>query len=332
MVVGRSRPVAIWLFGVALIVLAMVVVGGATRLTGSGLSITQWKPVSGALPPLTARAWNHDFDLYKATPQYRLVNRGMSLDQFKSIFWWEWAHRLLGRLVGAAFAVPFIAFLAMRTMPRRLIGRSILLFGLGGLQGLVGWWMVESGLEGRVSVAPERLATHLGLALLLIAALIWTGLEAWSGPARSRRGRWPAATAVLVGGVFLQCLLGALVAGNHGGLVDNDWPLMGGTFVPMDYWRGSLWGTLAHGAVAAQFDHRMVAYGVLALVLALAATAPRPMRPLAIAVAAMVTAQAALGVATLVGGAPLPLAIVHQAGAALVLGAAVALAWKARRV
>ena len=192
---GRSRPAAVWLFGVALLVLAMVVVGGATRLTGSGLSITQWKPVAGALPPMTAEAWARDFGLYRATPQYRLVNRGMSLGEFKFIFWWEWAHRLLGRLAGAAFAIPFVVFLAARRLPRRLIWRCGVLLGLGGCRALVGWWMVESGLEARIAVAPERLAIHLGLALLLLGALIWTGLEAWAGrgPAPigvGTAGRW----------------------------------------------------------------------------------------------------------------------------------------------
>ena len=153
---GRSRPVAIWLFAVAALVLAMVVVGGATRLTGSGLSITQWKPVSGALPPMTDQAWARAFGQYRATPQYRLVNAGMSLGEFQFIYWWEWAHRLFGRAVGAAFAVPFVAFLAAAdALPGRLIWRCVLLLGLGGLQGLVGWWMVKSGLEARVSVAPR---------------------------------------------------------------------------------------------------------------------------------------------------------------------------------
>jgi len=329
---ARSRAVAVWLLGVALIVLAMVVVGGATRLTGSGLSITQWRPVSGILPPRGAEAWNHDFDLYKATPQYRLVNQGMSLAEFKFIFWWEWAHRLLGRLVGVAFAIPLAAFVVLRALPRRLIGRCVLLFCLGGLQGAVGWWMVQSGLEARTSVAPERLAAHLGLALVLLAALMWTALEAWAGPAgRQRRDGWATGSAVLAGAVFLQCLMGALVAGDHGGLVDNDWPLMGGTLVPGDYWQGSFWATFAHGPAATQFDHRMVAYAVFAGAIGLAATAPPALRRLAVLVAAMVAAQAALGVATLIGGVPLPLAIAHQAGAALVLAAAVTLAWRARR-
>src|SRR5665213_3496672 len=276
---GASRLVAIWLFGVALIVLAMVVVGGATRLTGSGLSITEWKPVSGALPPMTGHAWAEAFGQYSATPQYRLVNRGMSLGGFQFIYWWEWAHRLLGRAVGAAFAVPFAVFLAARRVPRRLIWRCVLLLGLGGLQGLVGWWMVESGLEVRVSVAPERLATHLGLALILYAALIWTGLEAWSGPppaAHARRASiWRWAAPLLAVLVYVQCLLGALVAGNQAGLVDNDWPLMNGRVFPSDYWIGGVGQSLLHSQAAVQFNHRLMGYTVAALTLALAVVALR---------------------------------------------------------
>ena len=337
---GRSRPVAIWLFAVALVVFAMVVVGGATRLTGSGLSITQWRPVSGAIPPMTASAWNRDFALYRATPQYRLVNRGMSLSEFRFIFWWEWAHRLLGRLVGAAFAVPLAVFLFARAMPRRLIGPSLGLLALGGLQGAVGWWMVESGLEARVSVAPERLATHLGLALALLAALIWTGLEAEFGrpaPGTARRDGWTWASAMLALAIFVQCLLGALVAGNHGGLVDGDWPLMGGRVFPADYWRGSLWESLAHGQAASQFDHRILAYGIFAAAIAVAvgaaraAITPAAIRFLAAALALAASAQAGLGIATLLAGVPLTLAILHQAGAAILLATAVALAWRSRR-
>ena len=182
----RARPVAVWLFLVAFLVFAMVVVGGATRLTGSGLSITEWKPISGVIPPMSDAAWSKAFQSYQRIPQYQLLNRGMTLAAFKSIYWWEWTHRLLGRLLGVVFAGPLIAFLALRMLPRRLVWRTLALFFLGGLQGFVGWWMVKSGLEARVSVAPERLAIHLGLALILYCALIWTALEAWAGLAARR--------------------------------------------------------------------------------------------------------------------------------------------------
>jgi cytochrome c oxidase assembly protein subunit 15 len=337
---GRSRPVALWLAAVAVIVFAMVVVGGTTRLTGSGLSITQWKPVSGILPPLSSADWARDFALYKATPQYRELNAGMSLAEFQSIFWWEWFHRLLGRLAGAAFAIPFFVLLALRQIPVRLIWRCAILLALGGLQGLVGWWMVKSGLENRVSVAPERLATHLGLALLLYSALIWTAMEAWSGQGRqraARTGAWPVATMLFLGLVFLQCLLGALVAGNQAGLIDNDWPLMNGDFIPSDYLRHGLWATLAHGQSAVQFNHRMVAYAAVICAVGIAGTGLNShllmgqSRGLALAVGIVTVLQACLGVATLMGHVPLPLALGHQAGAAILLGIATGLAWRVRR-
>ncbi|MHB8530028.1 MAG: COX15/CtaA family protein [Caulobacteraceae bacterium] len=335
---ARSRPVAMWLFAMAVLVFSMVVLGGATRLTGSGLSITRWGPISGALPPVNEKAWSEDFLLYQATPQYRLVNRGMSLSQFKFIFWWEWAHRLAARLTGVCFAVPFALFLGTRALPRRLVWPCAGLLGLGGLQGLAGWWMVESGLEARVSVAPERLATHLGLALILFGALIWTALEAWSGPAeRERRDGWTLASALLAAGVLMQCLLGALVAGDKGGLIDNDWPLMAGRLVPSDYWRGSAWGSVVHGPAAAQFDHRIGAYLLFAAALGLGAAAARavelstPIRRWALVLLVAVAAQAGLGIATLVLVDPPNLAIAHQAGATLVLAIATALAWQARR-
>jgi len=337
---GRSRPVAIWLAGVTLLVFAMIVVGGTTRLTGSGLSITEWKPISGVLPPLSHAEWLKDFALYQATPQYREVNAGMTLGQFQSIFWWEWGHRLLGRLVGAAFAIPFIGFLLMRDMPARLIWRCSILLALGALQGLVGWWMVESGLENRVSVAPERLATHLGLALILYGALIWTAMEAWSGQARAhaaRNGAWPAFSLVFLGMVFLQCLLGALAAGNQAGLIDNDWPLMNGDVFPADYAKASLWATLAHSQAATQFNHRMLAYAVVIAAVGVAGTGLNSQllmgqsRGLALAVGIVAVFQALLGVVTLMTHVPLPLALGHQAGAAILLGLATALAWRVRR-
>ena len=336
----RSLVAAVWLFAVAMAVAALVVVGGATRLTGSGLSITQWKPLTGAFPPMSAAAWADAFHRYQATTQYQLVNRGMSLAAFKSIFWWEWVHRLLARGVGILFAAPFAALLVARRLPGRLVWPCIALLALGGLQGLVGWWMVTSGLEGRLAVAPERLAMHLGLALALMCALIWTALEAWAGlasPTQPRRGAWRLASAVFAAGVFLQCLLGALVAGNQAGLTNNDWPLMSGRLLPADYWQGALWTTLAHGAAAVQFNHRLLAYGLLILALALAIggwrsrLAPRMLRILGLATAGIAAMQVALGVAVLISGVALPLAMLHQAVATILLADATILAWRARR-
>jgi cytochrome c oxidase assembly protein subunit 15 len=336
----RARPVAVWLFLIAALVFAMVVVGGATRLTGSGLSITEWKPVTGVVPPLSQAAWAAEFHRYQQIPQYQLINRGMSLAAFKSIYWWEWTHRLIGRLLGVVFAGPLIAFLALRMVPPRLIWRVVVLFFLGGLQGLVGWWMVKSGLEARVSVAPERLATHLGLALILYVALIWTGLEAWDGSRRHggvQRAPWGPIAAVIAVMAYLQCLLGALVAGNQAGLVDNDWPLMNGRVFPSDYWTGGLWRSLLHSRAAVQFNHRLMAYALFAVAVGTAIAAVRSreapgwIKALAVVVGVLITAQASLGIATLMMVAPLSLSLTHQAGAAIVLGVATAFAWRARR-
>ena len=334
----RSRPVAIWLFAVAALVLAMVVVGGATRLTDSGLSITQWKPVAGALPPLSDKDWTEEFARYRQIPQYVQLNKGMSLEAFKAIYWWEWAHRLLGRLVGVAFGLPLIYFLVRKELPRRLIWRCVVLFGLGGLQGGVGWWMVASGLTERVSVAPERLMTHLGLAFLLLAGLVWTGLEAWAGKARvSVPSPWTKRSWALLGLVYLQILLGALVAGNDAGLVYNDWPMMNGAVFPADYSGVSLWATVAHSQAAVQFHHRMLAYGLLiaSVAAAIGASRSRYLAPastwLAYGLCSGVVIQALLGIATLMSHVPLWLGILHQITAALVLAIATAFCWRVRR-
>lgn len=340
--VERSQGVAAWLFAVAGLVIALVVVGGATRLTGSGLSITEWRPVTGMIPPISAQGWAAEFAKYQRIPQYVQVNRGMSLGEFQTLFWWEWAHRLLARLTGFVFLAPFVAFLALRRIPRRLIWRCGVIFALGGLQGLVGWWMVASGLAGRVSVAPERLATHLGLALLLYAACIWTGLEAWFGRGRiayepDRRWGWgaPALAALAYG----QCLMGALVSGNRAGKIDGDWPLMGGRLFPegyVDRARGVI-GSLLHSLPAVQFNHRLVGYALLLAALGFAGVtqanrfmAP-PVRRLAWVFAGVVVAQAAMGVLTLWAGDPLWLGLLHQLGAVGVLTTALTLAWRTRR-
>ncbi|MDP3803517.1 MAG: COX15/CtaA family protein [Phenylobacterium sp.] len=332
----QNRAVAIWLFACAALVFAMVVVGGVTRLTGSGLSITEWKPIMGALPPMNATDWNEAFGKYRAIPQYAQVNAGMSLAEFQGIYWWEWAHRLLGRMIGAAFALPFVVFLILRQMPRRLIARCAVLLALGGLQGLIGWWMVSSGLSERVDVAPERLAVHLGLALLIFMGLIWTGLEAWNGEAHSRSPMgWSRGAAVLLGAVFVQCLLGGLVAGAKAGFVYTDWPLMNGAVLPpADWGRGAL--AFLHDQALVQFNHRIWAYGLLIGGTAYAVQAWRwrlaeGLGAAAFAVAAALWLQALLGVTTLMNATPLWLGALHQAGAALVLAAATVNLWLVRR-
>lgn len=332
----QSRPVAIWLFSVAAMVFAMVVIGGITRLTGSGLSITEWQPIMGALPPLNAADWNEAFEKYRQIPQYERVNAGMSLDEFKFIFFWEWAHRLFGRLIGVAFAVPFGVFLAMKMIPRRLIARCAVLLALGGLQGLIGWWMVSSGLSERVDVAPERLTVHLGLAFLIFAGLIWTGLEAWAGAEHSRSpAGWSRGAAVLLGVVLVQCLLGGLVAGAKAGMIYTDWPLMGGqVFPPADWGAGAI--AFLHDRALVQFNHRIGAYLLLILATVYAVQAWRwrlaeGLGAMAFAVAAVVWLQAVLGIATLMHAVPLGLGVIHQAGAAIVLGLATANLWLVRR-
>ncbi|WP_309646099.1 COX15/CtaA family protein [Phenylobacterium sp.] len=334
----RSTPVAAWLFVVAALVLAMVVVGGATRLTDSGLSITEWKPVTGAIPPLSDEDWAAEFALYKQIPQYQQLNQGMSLAAFQSIYWWEWGHRFLGRLVGVVFALPFAWFLIRRELPKRLIWRCAGLFALGGLQGAVGWWMVASGLTERVSVAPERLTIHLGLAFALLGALVWTALDAWNGsPRQTLPGPWTRRAAALIGLIYLQILLGALVAGNDAGLVYNDWPLMNGALIPKDYAGDGLWATLAHTQGAVQLHHRLAAYLLVGVGVALALGAWRSRyltddaRVIALAISASIGLQAVLGVATLMLGVPIWLGIAHQVMAALVLALAVSFAWRVRR-
>ncbi len=335
----RSRAVAIWLLAVAALVLAMVVVGGSTRLTGSGLSITQWKPIRGVIPPLNLEQWRTEFAGYKAIPQYQQLNRGMSLDQFKGIYWWEWTHRLLGRLLGVVFFVPFVVFAVRKMIPQRLTLRLAGIFVLGALQGVVGWWMVASGLSERLYVAPERLAIHLGLAFALLGALIWTALDAWAGQARQtlpspwgRRGLW------LTGLIYVQVLLGALVAGNHAGLIYNDWPLMNGRFFPADYAGPGIWATFAHSQGAVQLHHRLVAYllVVVAVVFGIAAWRSsylaRDSKQLALAVTGAVLLQACLGIVTLITVVPVGLGVAHQLMEAVTLCLAVAFAWRARRV
>lgn len=338
----RSYAAAIWLAGVAFLVFMMVVVGGATRLTGSGLSITEWKPVTGVIPPMSAHGWAEAFQKYQQIPQYKQVNTGLSLGAFKSLYWWEWAHRLLGRLVGAAILIPMAVLLFMRRIPRRLIWRCGVILGLVALEGLVGWWMVASGLEARISVAPERLATHLTLALLIFSVCVWTALEAWFGRTRASFGadrRLAIGSMALVVMSFFQIMLGALVAGNQAGRLYTDWPLMAGKLFPKDYAprHAHLWDVIAHSPAAVQFDHRLGGYLLFAMAVAFAVSiwrTPRtlaPIRQLAAVLAGVVTAQALLGILTLRMAAPLGLSLTHQIGAVLVLVTAIVLAWRVQR-
>ena len=338
-----------WLWSVAALVILMVMVGGATRLTGSGLSITEWRPVSGALPPLTDADWQAEFARYRASPQYQLLNTGMSLAAFKSIFWWEWGHRQLGRFIGFVYAAGFIVGVLTRAFP---LGVGLRLGGMGlllGFQGLIGWVMVASGLEaGMTTVEPVDLAAHLLFASLFLATLIGmaTALaqEAEASAASQAphaegaarlTARWPGRLAwLLVWLVLAQLVLGALVAGSHAGLVHNTWPSMDGRLVPPldELFSASPWWTnLFENVTLIQLDHRLVAYLVLALALwnALAwhqAGTDRRLSRLALQLALLVVAQLGLGIATLIQAVPLPAALGHQLLAMFVLGAATRLA------
>src|SRR5215467_1603422 len=247
---------------------AMVVVGGATRLTESGLSIVEWKPVTGALPPLTGAQWEQAFEGYKAIPQYHQMNAGMSLPEFKTIFWWEWSHRLLGRVIGAVYLLPFLYFLWRGGMSGELKRRLWLIFGLGGLQGAVGWWMVASGLSERTEVSQYRLATHLVLALLIFAAIVWTLRRLSERPPLVVAARLKVTSALLVALTFVQLYLGALVAGLRAGLVYNTWPEIDGSFIPSSarlWFEQPWWRNLFENTLTVQFEHRMTAYALFLL-------------------------------------------------------------------
>lgn len=322
---GARRAVGLWLAATAVMVFAMMVIGAITRLTESGLSMVEWRPLIGALPPLTDAEWRRIFELYRQTSQYQMLNAGMSLDEFRTIFWWEYVHRLWGRLIGLVYALPFFWFLATRRIPPGYAGHLWVLLLLGALQGVIGWWMVQSGLVDRTEVSQYRLAVHLGLAFAILGYLLWLALELlW--PREVRRAAPPdglrrlAAATLAV--VFVTVLSGALVAGLRAGLVYNEWPLMDGRFFPAGY--GDLspwWINPFENVIAVQFDHRMMAYLTGAAVLATWAAVRRTRPALrarmaadALGLAAIV--QIALGVTTLLLVVPLPLAVMHQIGAA----------------
>jgi cytochrome c oxidase assembly protein subunit 15 len=319
------KAVGLWLMAVAAVIFAMVVVGGLTRLTGSGLSITEWKPVTGVIPPLSEAQWAAEFAKYQRIPQFLIENRGMTLEGFKGIFWWEWSHRFLGRFVGFLFAVPFLWFAATGAIARAAWPRFVVLFALGGLQGLIGWWMVASGLEVRTSVSQYRLAIHLGAAVILLGAILWTALDYLRGRGA---GKVPGYGLGFIALVYVQMLLGALVAGLHAGLVYNTWPDMNGRAFPEDGFALSPWWLNPfENPALAQFDHRMVAYAVAALVALVYARAVRLGKGAAKnsgkAATVLVTVQIFLGVVTLLFQAPPSLAALHQITAALIFAAAI---------
>ncbi len=339
---GR-RAVGLWLLAVALIIVGMVTLGGLTRLTGSGLSITTWEPVNGVIPPLSEQSWQAEFDAYKHIPQYTRENRGMTLAEFKGIFWWEWTHRLLGRLLGVVFFVPFVWFAWTGAIARAQWPRMVTLFLLGGLQGFVGWWMVESGLETRVSVSQYRLAIHLGTAIILLGAILWTALEYLHAPVEPRATRRPMSPAmraalVFVGLVFVQMLLGALVAGLHAGLIYNTWPSMDGRVLPeAPFFSSPWWINFFENPGLAQFDHRIGAYVVALAAFGLWFSSRRAglsgtARSSADTVLGVTAFQIVLGIVTLLNQAPLEFAAAHQVTAAMLFCAGVWHAFELNRV
>lgn len=315
-----ARPyVRAWLLFIAVLILAMVTVGGATRLTGSGLSITEWQPIMGTIPPLSEAAWQEAFDKYREIPQYQLVNRGMSLDEFKFIYWWEWGHRFLGRFIGLAFFAPLVFFWATGRLEGRLKPRLVGLFVLGGLQGALGWYMVMSGLVDRVEVSQYRLAAHLGLAFVLFGLVWWTAITLGN---ERRRPLSPAVYRawVLTALIFAQILAGAFVAGLNAGLLFNTWPLMEGRLIPAGLFSMSPWWINPfENMLTVQFIHRLIAYGIVLFALFHWVKTRSEGGRGAAMVLALVLLQAASGVWTLLAQVPLWLGLLHQAGAVFLL-------------
>lgn len=333
----HTRPaVSLWLFIMTGLIAIMILVGGATRLTDSGLSITEWKPITGAIPPLSQTDWEEALELYRSTTEYQEQNRGMSMSEFQFIFWWEWGHRQLGRFLGLAFAVPLVFFWARGDISARLKPRLLGLFFLGGLQGAIGWWMVASGLVDRLDVSQYRLATHLGMAFILLGATFWTALDARNGAPPVRAGNHTRWFLILWGLLFLQILMGALVAGIDAGRIFNTWPGMNGQLIPDGYLAGlPFQQAIFESHAAVQLQHRWMAY---VLTIAVAVTAvmiyrqPRvALKPFMVILPALVIAQVALGIAALLAVAPLGLSLAHQAGAVVLFIAIGAAAWTARR-
>lgn len=317
----RLQPVRVWLYAMAALVLLMVVVGGITRLTGSGLSITTWKPISGVFPPLSQADWQAEFEGYRQIPQFLVENSWMGLEDFKAIFWWEWIHRFLGRVVGLAFAVPFLVFLFQKRFSWDLAAPLAGLFLLGGFQGFLGWWMVSSGLSELTSVSQYRLAAHLTAAALLFVALVWVARRLPPRAATAAGPRWPIALLLLL--VLVQIAAGAFVAGLDAGLAYNTWPLMDGAWVPAGLDRlQPLWRNLFENVLTVQFVHRTIAYLILLQVLFMYVAGMR--RGWLPRIALLLLLQVGLGILTLLGAVPISLALGHQALAFMLAGAVTA--------
>ncbi|PZO64273.1 MAG: heme A synthase [Paracoccus denitrificans] len=324
---GARRAIRIWLAVLFILVTAMIALGGATRLTDSGLSITEWKPVTGTLPPQGQAAWEAEFAKYQTIPQFTEMNAHMDLAGFKQIYWWEWSHRLLGRIVGLVWAAGFFFFLATKRIPNGWTGRLVTIGALGGLQGVVGWWMVSSGLvEGMTSVASYRLAVHLGLAFGILGLIAWTYLQLGRTEAetlRARRAGEPKLFSMTTGLMHLtalQILLGALVAGIDAGRQYTGWPTMGGEWIPSEIWDPALgWRNFFENAATVQFIHRMVGYlvAIFAVVVFIRSRrSPHPVtRNAYVVMLCAVAFQVVMGIVNVLHGSPLPEALAHQLGA-----------------
>ncbi|MGB3645402.1 MAG: COX15/CtaA family protein [Mesorhizobium sp.] len=329
-VLRHRAAVRWWLYAVLLVLFSLVIVGGATRMTESGLSITEWKPIHGVIPPLSDAEWQEEFQKYQQIPQYAQMNQDMTLDGFKTIFWWEWAHRLLARGVGFIFALPLLFFAATRRIERGLAPKLVGILLLGGLQGAVGWWMVKSGLVDRVEVSQYRLATHLTLAAFIFTAtmVVARGLAPHSEPAADRPMQRLAGFLVLL--VLIQLYLGGLVAGLRAGLTYNTWPLMDGRLIPGDLFIiEPFWRNLFENPKTVQFIHRIGAYVVFLvalwqMILTFRREPGTTHARRSVVLFALVTAQAAIGIATLLMHVPMDVALTHQAFALVVLGFAAA--------
>ncbi len=320
--IAHRKQVVGWLIACGILVFCMIIVGGATRLTHSGLSIVEWEPIVGTIPPLNDTDWNQVFDEYKGSPEYQLINFGMSLDEFKVIFWWEYFHRLLGRLIGFVFFVPFLFFLLTRRLNAGLTGRLLGIFALGGLQGGMGWYMVASGLVDEPNVSQYRLTAHLGIAFLIFGAITWTAMSVLypsktnlSAPVRSMYKTSVAVSAV----VFLMVLSGGFVAGLRAGLIYNTFPLMGDSFVPPNLFALTpFWTNFFDNMTTVQFDHRIIAY-ILAIIIPMfwfklrrrdVSTRTKALSNLLLGLLAL---QIALGITTLIYYVPTVLGVAHQA-------------------
>lgn len=319
-----GRRIAFWLFFMCGLVAVMVIVGGATRLTDSGLSIVEWRPVTGAVPPMNEADWLSEFDKYKTIPEYEEVNFGMSLNEFKQIYWWEWGHRLLGRVIGFAFLFPLIFFAATKQLTRDLSFKLGGLFVLGGMQGVLGWWMVTSGFADRVDVSQYRLAAHLSLAVALFAAMFWLGLDLWPQKKIAVSRKLKLGALAFAGGVFVQMVLGAFVAGLRAGRTFNTWPLMDGKFFPDGYFHGGpSFNDLFETMAAVQFNHRLGAYVLAACAVWFYLAARRGgYQSRALFVLAAIGLQVGLGIWTVLAATPIALGLAHQAGALIVLATA----------